>query len=571
MHRDLPPQELLRLASLERENALLRAALERLPQGMCMFDAADRLLLANRRYLELWQLPPELGRPGTPFSAIRAATRGQETAASRERGQDAGTGTRLREWAMDDGRTIEVAVSREADGSCVALHEDVTEQRRAHSHIEHQARHDPLTGLPHRAALVEELQRQLARGARGGEAALLCLDLDRFKPVNDSLGHAAGDEVLRVVAARLRQCVRQSDLVARLGGDEFAVVQAGVDQPVASTALARRIVAALAQPIDIDGHPVHIGSSIGIAVAPFDGADPDRLLRSADLALYRAKEDGRGTFRYFEPEMDARVQARRGLEADLRRALDAGEFELAYQPQVALDGRRVSGVEALLRWRHPARGGVSPADFIPLAEETGLIVPIGRWVLQRACADACAWPADVRVAVNVSAVQLRRGSLLQDVEAALADSGLPPQRLEIEITESAMLHDTQGVIGTLAALRALGVQVAMDDFGTGYSSLSYLRSFPFDRIKIDRSFVADAAHDPEALSIIRAVTGLGRSLRMATTVEGVETAEQLRIVSAEGCSEVQGYLFSKPRPAAEVPGLIERLAGGAPPAEERRA
>lgn len=560
MQRDLPDSATAPvLAALERENALLRNAIERLPLGMSMYDAQDRLVLANARYGQIWDLPPGLAQPGTPFSAILASKRGRELDPVQP---PPGPGTRRREWLMDDGRHLEVTVTREADGSCVALHQDVTEHRRNHARMVHLARHDALTGLNNRSVLVEELDRHFARAGRGEASALLCIDLDRFKPVNDSLGHAAGDQVLRTAADRLRRLVRPGDAVVRLGGDEFAVLQSGGPQPEASAALARRIVAALAEPIDLDGQAVHIGASVGVAIAPQDGVTPERLLQNADLALYLAKDEGRGTWRYFEPQMDARAQERRRLEADLRRALEEQQFSLVYQPQMDLgrDGAAgVSGVEALLRWQHPERGLLPPGEFIPLAEETGLIVPIGRWVLAQACQDAVAWPEGIRLAVNVSAVQFRRASLLDDVMQALAASGLPPERLELELTETAMLQETDRVLATLKALRARGVRVAMDDFGTGFSSLSHLRSFPFDRIKIDRSFVRDAASDAETLAIIRAVAGLGRSLQMATTLEGVETAEQLTIATREGCTDVQGFLFSQPVPAAEMPDLLQRL------------
>jgi diguanylate cyclase (GGDEF)-like protein len=546
--------------ALRAENDALRLALERLPHGLSMFDGDDRLLLANRRYREIWDLPEALMRAGTPFAAIMAATRGRETAASRAALPAPGTeGTRRREWRMDDGRTIEVVVSRLADGRCVALHEDVTDQRQAQERIAYLARHDALTGLPNRMVLREELGRMFVRNARGEDLALLLLDLDQFKAVNDSFGHPTGDLLLREVAARLQACARGTDIVARLGGDEFAVLQCGSAQPTASSETARRIIAALAQPFDLGGLQVHVGTSVGIAVAPFDGDEPDALLKNADLALYRAKGDGRGTMRYFEPEMDQRAQSRRLMETELRHALAAGQFVLEYQPLVRLDEERVAGVEALLRWQHPQRGRVPPGAFIPLAEDTGLIVPIGRWVLGQACRDALRWPSTVRVAVNVSAAQFRNGLLLRDVVQALDASGLAPERLEIEITESVMLREPAQALALLRQLRERGVRVAMDDFGTGYSSLSTLHSFPFDRIKIDRSFVRDLASSDDAQSIVRAVAGLGRNLGMATTIEGVETDAQLAIARREGCSEVQGYLYSRPRPADEIASFVESV------------
>jgi diguanylate cyclase (GGDEF)-like protein len=386
---------------------------------------------------------------------------------------------------------------------------------------------------------------------------VLCLDLDRFKEVNDTLGHPVGDELLRAVAGRLRRCVRETDTIARLGGDEFAIVQISRTQPTDATALASRIIEAIDAPFDIDGHRVAVGTSVGIAIAPTDGTDPDQLLKNADLALYRAKSDGRGTYRFFEQEMDQRMQARRKLELDLRRALVDGEFELHYQPFVNLDRNEVIGFEALLRWRHPERGMVSPAEFIPLAEETGLIVPIGEWALRRACREAIGWPDGIAIAVNLSAAQFRNRQLVQTVVNALAAAGLPATRLELEITESVLLQDAEAAREILLQLRSLGVRIALDDFGTGYSSLSYLRTFPFDKIKIDRCFIADLSTSAEApLAILRAVTQLGATLGMTTTAEGVETEEQLALVRAVGCTEMQGHLFSPPRPAHEVPHLL---------------
>ena len=388
--------------------------------------------------------------------------------------------------------------------------------------------------------------------------AVLCLDLDRFKPVNDTLGHPVGDALLRAVAARLLACVREGDTAARLGGDEFAVLQAGAGQPEAAGALARRLVEALSAPYEVLGHQVVVGASVGVALAPGDGRDPDELLKRADMALYRAKADGRGTFRSFEPGMDARLQARRLLELDLRKALAAGELELHYQPLVDLRTGAVSALEALLRWRHPARGLVPPGEFVPLAEEIGLIVPVGGWVLRRACADAAGWPGGVRVAVNLSAAQFRGRELVAAVVGALAAAGLAPARLELEITETVLLRDGEATLATLRELRALGVRIAMDDFGTGYSSLGYLRSFPFDKIKIDRCFVRDLGASADCEAIVRAVTGLGGSLGIATTAEGVETEEQLERLRAEGCDEAQGFHLGRPMPAADVRALLDR-------------
>ena len=545
----------------QTEVDLLRAALECMPVGLSMFDGDDRLVLANQRYADIWVLPPDLARPGALFADIHAGMKGRETEASLAQPAPVrgSVGTRRREWRLDNGRTIEVVVSRRADGTTVAVHEDITEKRTNEARIVHLARHDALTGLSNRLVLREYLDREWPRTDRAETVALLCLDLDHFKDINDGFGHPAGDAVLVQVAERLVGCVRGSDLVARAGGDEFAIVQVGAAQPTASAALAQRVIEALSRPFLVDGREAFIGASVGVAIAPFDGASPDELTRHADLALYRAKAEGRSTLRYFEPAMNERAHARRHLEADLRHAVERGEFHLLYQPQVALDGHAVTGVEALLRWQHPTRGLVSPMDFIPLAEESGLIVDIGRWVLAQACRDARAWPASVGVAVNVSAVQFKHGALLGDVLEALAASGLAPERLEIEITETVLLQDTAQAVATLHELRRRGVRVAMDDFGTGYSSLGYLRSFPFDRIKIDRSFVCDVDTSADALAIVRAVAALGRSLGMAVTVEGVETVAQLEAVRREGCSDAQGFYFSRPRPASEIPALIVAL------------
>ena len=430
---------------------------------------------------------------------------------------------------------------------------DVTERKQAEARIAFMARHDNLTGLPNRVLFHEHLDAALGRVRdRGGLLAVHCLDLDHFKSVNDSLGHPVGDDLLRVVAERLKGNLKDGDLVARLGGDEFAVIQMNISHPDEASNLAARVIRAVSAIYDIQGHEVVIGASIGIALAPGDGDAPDILLRNADMALYRAKADGRGMSHFFEPEMDRRIQARRALELDLRKAFANGEFDLHYQPLVNLQTGRTSGFEALLRWHHPERGMVPPAEFIALAEEIGLIGSLGEWVLRHACAEAARWPGDLKVAVNLSPVQFRNGAVVPAVMSALAHSGLAPQRLELEITESVLLDETEANLAILYQLREIGARISMDDFGTGYSSLSYLRSFPFDKIKIDRSFVRDLAERPDCAAIIRAVAGLGASLGIATTAEGVETSEQLDRLRAEGCTEAQGFLFSKPRPAAEI-------------------
>ncbi|MBI5128261.1 MAG: EAL domain-containing protein [Rhodopseudomonas palustris] len=437
---------------------------------------------------------------------------------------------------------------------------DVTERRKAEAKIAHMAHHDGLTNLPNRALYQERLQQALEQGRDGGaRVAVLCVDLDLFKNVNDSFGHPMGDRLLRSVADRLRAQVGGQDLVARLGGDEFAIVLTQLASPNEASDFAARLIEIVSAPYDMDGLEVVIGASIGIALAPGDGVDCDGLLRNADMALYRAKAAGGGCHHFFEKEMDRQAQIRRDMEIDLRHAFAHGEFELHYQPLIDLAEDRVSGFETLLRWRHPERGMISPADFIPIAEDIGLIVGLGEWVLRQACLEAARWPEDIKVAVNLSPVQFRSRNLVQVVISALAQSGLSPRRLELEITESLFLADSEANLATLHQLRSLGVRISMDDFGTGYSSLSYLRSFPFDKIKIDRSFVKDLIERPDCLAIVRAIAGLGRSLNITTLAEGVETVEQLQALRAEGCHEVQGFLFSPARPAAEIDGLLMKF------------
>ncbi|MFZ2145122.1 MAG: EAL domain-containing protein, partial [Xanthobacteraceae bacterium] len=367
--------------------------------------------------------------------------------------------------------------------------------------------------------------------------------LDHFKSVNDTLGHPIGDELLKVVADRLRHCTREPDTIARLGGDEFAIIMTAMHQPSDAAFLSQRVREAITKPFELDGHQMVVDVSIGISIAPLDATDPDQLLKSADMALYGAKADGRGTYRFFEPEMDARMRQRRDLEMDLRQALVNGEFELHYQPLVTLDNNEITGFEALVRWKHPVRGTISPGDFIPVAEETGLIIQLGDWVLRKACEETAAWPESLKIAVNLSPAQLKSRNLVQVIIGALAASGMPATRLQLEITESVLMQNTFATLATLHQLRELGVQIAMDDFGTGYSSLSYLRSFPFDKIKIDRSFINDLSNGSEPLAIVRAIASLAKSLSMISTAEGVETTQQLEQLQSVGCTEMQGYLF----------------------------
>ncbi len=438
---------------------------------------------------------------------------------------------------------------------------DLRARRQAEAEIRFLAYHDPLTGLPNRTSFAARLdQHRLLHQRTGAPFAVLSVDLDRFKMVNDTLGHPIGDALLQQVADRLRSATRGTDVVARLGGDEFSILQTDGVQPEAATTLAARLVELLARPFVIEGNVVNVGGSIGIALAPVDGEEPAQLVKCADLALYRAKLEGRGTFRFFEPEMDARMQERRALELDLRRALALDEFELHYQPQLAVRNDALVGCEALIRWRHPQRGLVPPAEFIPLAEETGLIVAIGEWVLVSACREAARWPATMSIAVNLSPAQFKGARIVETVGSALARAELPAHRLELEITESLLLQNNAANHATLHRLRDLGIRISMDDFGTGYSSLSYLRRFPFDKIKIDRSFIRELTVDPECHAIVVAVLNLGRSLKIATTAEGVETAEQLDRLRHDGCDEIQGYLISRPLRADEVDRLLQERA-----------
>jgi diguanylate cyclase (GGDEF)-like protein len=552
-------------ALVRQQYERFNAAMNNMPLGFCMVDDEQRLVVTNKRFEEIYRLPPDIILPGTP---LRRSL--EYRAANGDFGDDLDAdfveqrlaAARAPEpWhlirATRDGRTISVLHQPLAGGGSLSTHEDITARRQAEAQIAHMAHYDALTDLPNRVLFREHLVKALESVDRG-KFAVLCIDLDRFKTVNDTLGHPIGDALLRAVSDRLQASARPTDLVARLGGDEFAIVQAGTEQPIGATALATRLIAEIAEPFELDGHQVVIGASVGISIAPNDGNDPDRLLKNADLALYRAKSDGRDSCRFFELDMDARMQARRTMEIDLRRALALGEFEVYYQPLVTLETGKICGFEALLRWHHPVRGMVPPMEFIPVAEEIGLIGQIGAWVLKQACLEAAKWPNDIHIAVNLSPAQFRHRAIVLDVVAALGASGLPADRLEVEITEAVLLQHTESNIGILDELRNLGVRISMDDFGTGYSSLAYLQKFPFDKIKIDRSFV-NGLDRPESIAIIRAVTGLGSSLGMKTTAEGVETEEQLKKLKEEGCTEVQGYLISKPVPAAQATLLLQSL------------
>ena len=549
-------------SELHQQKVLLDSAIGNMSQGLCMFDAEGRILLFNERYSEMMDRTdiPLQGRmlidvlqdqksngkwdgdPDEFFNMVLAAAKAGET---------------LTRVVTRNGRSIRVVDQPKKGGGWVATFEDITEWQQVQEQISHMARHDALTNLPNRTLFREQLEKALRLAKRSDQLAVFCLDLDHFKEINDTLGHPVGDALLKEVARRLGECVTEHDTVARLGGDEFAVVQFCSDcDPSAVALLASHIVEKIGEPYDIGGHQLVVGVSIGISLAPEDGKNPDELLKKADLALYRAKADGRGTYRFFETGMDARAQARRILELDLRAALQRHEFEVYYQPIRDVASDEVVAFEALVRWNHSLRGLISPVNFIPLAEETGLIVRLGDWVLRQACMDAAGWPQDVDVAVNLSPVQFKNPNLVSSVKAALAASGLAPNRLELEITESVLLQNSETTLAVLHELRAFGVRISLDDFGTGYSSLSYLRSFPFDKIKIDRSFVSDLETSADSAAIVRAVLSLGRGMGMTTTAEGVENRDQLAYLRAEGCSEVQGFYFSEPRPAGEIARLM---------------
>jgi diguanylate cyclase (GGDEF)-like protein len=563
---------------LRAQNVRFDAALNNMSQALLMFDSTARLVISNHRYQEMYALSPESVKPGSPLRELLEHRRDAGTFSDDPDSYIETLMTAIAQgktWGqlieLPDGRTISVVNHPMAGGGWVATHEDITERRQAEKQIAHMARHDALTDLPNRVLLRERLAHALAELPRDKRLAVLYLDLDHFKSVNDTLGHQIGDELLKAMAACLRNCVRETDTVARVGGDEFAIIHTGIEQPNEAAILARRICEAVKEPCELHGHAVIVDTSIGIALAPGDGADPTELRKNADMALYRAKADGRGTYRFFEPAMDARMKARRTLELALRVALANGEFTLHYQPLVSLDDRRITCCEALIRWRHPERGLIQPAEFIPIAEEIGLIVPLGEWVLRQACADAMAWPADVKVAVNLSPIQVMNQNLVAVVVGALAAAGLPAHRLEVEITESVLMQNSEATLATLHRLRELGVKISMDDFGTGYSSLSYLRSFPFDKIKIDRCFISGLATGDDSVAIVLAIAGLAKHLGIATTAEGVETRQQLQQVKALGCSEIQGFLFSAPRPIDEVTQLLRsRVDRDAAFAEVRR-
>jgi diguanylate cyclase (GGDEF)-like protein len=546
--------------ALRTRNFQFDTAINNMSQGLCFFDSDHRLIVCNERFVQIYNIPSDRVYSGMKLTEIvdLRIEAGSFPAMTRDEyvqwRNDVAASNEAKDSTVElqDGRTIKIRHRPMPGGGWVATHEDITEQRESEVKIEYMAHHDSLTGLANRVLLNDRLELALGRVQCEEMVAVHHLDLDQFKAVNDTFGHPCGDRLLRIVAERLCGLTGEADTISRMGGDEFVIVQTAIADPADATSLAQRVIEELSEPYDIDGQQAVIGVSIGISVGPGDGSSPDKLLRNADLALYRAKSDGRGTFRFFEPVMDLQMQARRIMEQDLRKALPAGEFELHYQPVVNLASNEISGFEALVRWNHPIRGMISPADFIPLAEEIGFIVPMGEWIIRQACTTAAQWPDHLHVAVNISAIQFRSPGLMQLIVGALAASGLAPTRLEIEITESVLLNNREATLAVLHQLRALGIRIAMDDFGTGYSSLTYLQSFPFDKIKIDRSFVKNITENASSLNIVRAVAALANGMGMTATAEGVETAEQLDRIASEGCTEMQGFLFSRPLPAAEI-------------------
>ena len=539
------------------------SAMDNVVQGVALFDADMRLITCNRRYAEIYGLPPEITQPGAAsaegiFPRRRAAQFG-DVSGERRTEADGGIVTTNE---LSDGRLILQRKKKLADGGWVSTHEDVTAYRRAEEKVREMATTDILTGLSNRFEFRQRLDRCLAEVNRQiGKFAIFYLDLDRFKAVNDSLGHPFGDRLLQVAAERILGVVRGADTVARLGGDEFAIIQRIADAPDGAARLAERLIAAVGEPYLIDGAAVTIGVSIGISVTPKDGVVVDELIRAADVALYHAKAERRGAYNFFEKAMDEQVQARRQMENDLRIALAENQFHLNFQPVVSASDRTVKSLEALLRWRHPVHGNIAPSAFIPLAEEVGLIVPIGEWVIREACRQAAKWPRHIKLAVNVSAAQFKSAALIPTIVDAIASSRIASSRLIVEVTESVMIGDTNQAIVILHRIRDQKIMIAMDDFGTGYASLGYLHRFPFDEIKIDRSFVSELGKRDDSVVIVRAIISLAKALGITTVAEGVESEEQFACLKAEGCDEIQGYLISRPMPAEDVLAFLDRGDG----------
>jgi diguanylate cyclase (GGDEF)-like protein len=543
------------------EKQRLDTAINNMAHGLLLYDSSQRLVVCNQRYISMYGLSPEIVKPGLAF---RDLVLYRKQTGSFKGDAEAFIAGVLRNVASGkitqntvetaDGRQI-LIVNQPLKNGWLTTHEDITERKRSEEQIRHLAHYDALTDLPNRALFHERLQQELAQLAPGQQLAVLYIDIDEFKSVNDTLGHMIGDELLKSVASRLSECVTDADFVARLGGDEFAIVKTAVEDPAEVAELATRALEAIRASCDCLGHQVASDASIGVAIAPQHGTDLDQILKNADMAMYAAKSAGRRTWRFFEPAMDARVKAVRMLETDLRKAIAEEALEVYYQPCINLQNSRITGCEALVRWRHPERGMISPAEFIPIAEETGLINELGEWVLTKACAEAATWPEGIKLAVNVSPVQFRSGTLALKIVNALAISGLAANRLELEITEAVLIRDDDAAFEVLHQLRDIGVRIALDDFGTGYSSLSYLQRFPFDKIKIDRRFVNDLA-EMDGSSIVQAVVTIATARHMTTTAEGVETKWQQEQLRALGCTEMQGYLFSPPKPAEQVRKIL---------------
>jgi len=543
-------------AALKASNARFAAALQNMSQGLCMIDSAQKILVANERYRQIYELPEYLVQPGTPLSQIiefRAAS-GNCDGPVRPDSAPSQLNNPTDIERLGNGRVVMILRHAMADGGWLTTHEDITERWRNETRVSYLAHHDALTGLANRSALIEKIEDARARCRRWSENFnVLLIDLDRFKQVNDTFGHPAGDELLIDVAERLKSALRETDVLARLGGDEFAIVQSNPKgQGDAAETLATRIIALISEPFSIDGNVVSIGASIGIAMAPSHGEHANDLMKMADLALYQAKDLGRNRYAIFEPALGQAALDKHKLDSELRHALEHNEFEVHFQPIVDTKTLKMRGAEALIRWRHPTKGLIVPEHFIPSAEESGLILRIGEWVIQAACEEAAKWPSHLKVAVNLSAVQLHNPNILDFVMCALVESGLPPERLELEITETALIEYEAESLMLLRKLKNLGIPVVLDDFGTGYSSLSQLTMFPFDKIKIDKSFTRNMTTRADCAAIITAVLALARSLNIQTTAEGVETNDQLRILRAAGVSAVQGYLIQPPCPASEL-------------------
>jgi diguanylate cyclase (GGDEF)-like protein len=548
-------------------------AVNNIVQGLAMYDKNDTLIACNKRYAEIYGLPLELTGPGVTRAQILAHGGDQRFGKALGEPRTEADGSILNNNELPDGRIIAQRKKQLADGGWVSTHEDITVRRRAERKVEEMATHDALTGLSNRFEFKQRLEQCLAEvRQRTGKFAVHYVDLDHFKSVNDTLGHTAGDKLLREVAGRIQAAVRQGDTVARLGGDEFAIIQRVSYLPGGAKRLAERLIESVGEPYTIDGARIEIGTSIGISLTPEDSVDSDELIRTADMALHHSKAT-RGVYNFFKSSMDDRVRSRRKMEIDLRAALAEEQFQLHFQPVVSVADRQVKSFEALLRWNHSERGDVPRGEFIPLAEENGLIIPIGEWVLREACREAAKWPAHLKVAVNVSVVQFKSPGLLRSISRAIEEAGIESSRLIVEVTESVMINDAEQAISTLHSIRKMGIAIAMDDFGTGYSSLGYLRRFPFDKIKIDKSFIDELGQRDDSAAIVRAATGLAKALGMVSVAEGVETEAQMVRVGIEGCSEVQGYLISRPMPAREIFGFLgigPRLVATGPGSETER-